>query len=151
MRRSPFRLHPRWRECTLLFGKCASICFSLMVALPSLCPGPVCRPPGLFFATRFFQIFIKFFGGAVFLYSIGFPDFLKFDLRVRNSVHATSGSGRQKGVVGDGWGQAHSHLRDCQGSLETRCGILDASIGGTHSIVCLARSEVFSFGDLYHD
>lgn len=87
----------------------------------------------------------------MFLYSIGFPDFLKLDLRVQNSVHATSGSGRQKGVVGDGWGQAHSHLGDCQGSLETRCGILDASIGGTHSIVCLARSEVFSFGDLYHD
>jgi hypothetical protein len=87
----------------------------------------------------------------VFLYSIVILDFLKFDLRVRNNVHAMAGLGRQKGVVGDGWGQAHSNLRDCQGSLETHCGILDASVGGTQPIVCLARSEAFLFGDLYHD
>ena len=43
--------------------------------------------PGGFFCLEFFQIFIKFYGGTVFLYSIGYPDFLKFESWLRNSVH----------------------------------------------------------------
>ncbi len=50
-------------------------------------PGTSADARGVFFATRFFQIFIKFYGGTVFLYSIGYPDFLKFELWLRNSVH----------------------------------------------------------------
>jgi len=51
---------------------------------------PDLRTRGFFFRHEVFQIFIKFFGGAVFLYSIVIPDFLKFDLRVWNSVHTTT-------------------------------------------------------------
>jgi hypothetical protein len=43
--------------------------------------------PGGFFCLEVFPIFIKFLGGAVFLYSIMIPDFLEIDLRLRNSVH----------------------------------------------------------------
>jgi len=51
-----------------------------MVAFAIFAPDLSTR--GFFFRHEVFQIFIKFFGGAVFLYSIVIPDFLKFDLRV---------------------------------------------------------------------
>jgi hypothetical protein len=55
---------------------------------------------GFFFATRFFQIFIKFYGGAVFLYSIVISDFFKIESWLRNSVHTmTAGHGS---IVGGG-------------------------------------------------
>jgi hypothetical protein len=38
-------------------------------------------------ARGFFLFFIKFYGGAVFLYSIVIPDFLKIESWLRNSVH----------------------------------------------------------------
>ena len=57
-----------------------------MVQLPSLPPERL-QMPGGFFASRFFQIFIKFYGSAVFLYSTVIPDFLKIESWLRNSVH----------------------------------------------------------------
>jgi hypothetical protein len=45
------------------------------------------------------EIFIKFLGWVM----LGLS-FEKLDLRVRNSVVVLMVGGRQKGVVGDGWG-----------------------------------------------
>ena len=42
--------------------------------------------------------------GAVYLYSIVSSDFLKFAVRLWNSVHVTGRVSAQNGVVGDGWG-----------------------------------------------
>jgi len=53
--------------------------------------------------------------GAVYLYSTVSLDFLKFDLRLWNSVHPMTHAVPQKGVVGGGWGSAHSQMEDCQG------------------------------------
>lgn len=59
-----------------------------------------------------------------------FLDFGEFGLRVQNSVHAERAGSRPKRGLGVGWGQARQDML-CQGDLETRCGILDASVGNS--------------------
>ena len=51
------------------------ICFSLMVSVAIF--APLVDAGGAFFCLEVFPIFIKFYGGAVFLYSIVIPDFFK--------------------------------------------------------------------------
>jgi hypothetical protein len=108
-------------------------------------------PPGLFFATRFFQIFIKFFGGAVFLYSIGFPDFLKLDLRVQNSVHTMTARLGSIGVVGVWWGQAVQDSGLSRGFGNTLCYNRCIDWGNSFDSFASPISEAFLFGVFNHD
>jgi len=114
-----------------------------MVQLPSLPPERL-QMPGGFFCLEFFQIFIKFYGGTVFLYSIGYPDFLKFELWLRNSVHTMTPRhtpiGLGGGRVGFECGELSTLSRGYGNDLwYTRCIDWGNSVGS----VCLARLRGF--------
>jgi len=111
--------------------------------------------PGAFFRhevfPNFYKIFIKFFGGAVFLYSIGFPDFLKLDLRVQNSVHTMTVRLGSIGVVGVWWGQAVQDSGLSRGFGNTLCYNRCIDWGNSFDSFASPISEAFLFGVFNHD
>ena len=107
---------------------------------------PLVDAGGAFFCLEVFPIFIKFYGGAVFLYSIVIPDFLEIESWLRNSVCTMT---PRHGSIWLGGGRVGSRRagNPCQGYLATPRGILDASVGNVLAdSVCLARLRGFSFG-----
>jgi len=108
--------------------------------------------PGGFFCLEVFPIFIKFLGGAVFLYSIVIPDFLEIDLRLRNSVHTMTARhtpiGLGGGMVGVKSGELSTLSRGYGNDLwYTRCIDWGNSVGS----VCLARLRGFFFWRFNHE
>ena len=107
---------------------------------------PLVDAGGAFFCLEVFPIFIKFYGGAVFLYSGGTSDFFKIESWLRNSVYTKSPWSPSIWLGGGRVGFSPQGIR-CQGYLATPRGILDASVGNVLAdSVYLARLRGFSFG-----
>jgi hypothetical protein len=117
--------------------------------LPSL---PRTKHPGLFFATRFFQFFIKFLRALCFCTVGGTSDFLKIESWLRNSVHTMTPwhtpIGLGGGMVGVKSGELSTLSRGYGNDLwYTRCIDWGNSVGS----VCLARLRGFFFWRFNHE